>query len=403
MKKPNIPENEKERLIALDEYQILDTLQENEFDNITRIASQICETPISLISLVDKDRQWFKSHYGIDTTETPRDVAFCAHAINNKDEIMIVPDSRKDDRFFDNPLVTSKPWVVFYAGVPLVSPGGHALGTLCVVDQIPHQLREDQLQSLKALSDQVINLFELRKANIKLEKNQKHLETRNKELEQFAYVVSHDIKSPLANIISFTELFKEQYSRDMDETGITYIDYIQQSSFKLKALVDGILSYYRGDQLLPTRLEDVFLPAFFQSIVELLQLPVQDLHITYPKEACSVRVNKTAIEQIFMNLITNAIKYNNKEKILIDITFRQDENFYYFTVTDNGIGIKPESRDKIFELFKILDTRDRFGDYGTGIGLATVKKLVQNNGGSITVQSVINEKTVFWFSIKRFN
>lgn len=401
MKLPDIPKNESKRLEALEEYQILDTLPEKEFDNITLIASQICQTPVSLISLVDSRRQWFKSHHGTDATETPRDVAFCAHAINNANEIFVVPDSRKDERFWDNPLVTGTPHVIFYTGVPLVSPQGFALGTLCVIDQAPKQLNDDQLRSLSALAEQTINLFELHKTNLQLSKMKALLESRNKELEQFAYIVSHDIKSPLANIISFTQLFQEDYAEQLDKTGVQYLQYINQSSFKLKALVDGILAYYRGDQLLPSKQETVNLTSFLESIIELVGIPGHNSQITYPTNAPSVSVNKVALEQIFINLINNAIKYNNKEKILIDITFKEDERFYYFTVSDNGIGIRKESLDKIFELFKILDTKDRFGDYGTGIGLATVKKLVENNGGTITVQSVVNESTVFWFSLKK--
>lgn len=401
MKLPDIPLNESERIHALEEYQILDTLPEKEFDNITCIASQICETPVSLISLIDSKRQWFKSHHGSLATETPRDVAFCAHAINRAHEIFIIPDSRNDERFLDNPLVLGEPHVIFYAGVPLVSPDGFVLGTLCVTDETPRQLSSEQLQSLKSLAEQTISLFELRKANLELAKAKQILENRNKELNQFAYIVSHDLKSPLANIIASAELFYSEYKNKMDPEGLKLQSYIKTSAQKLKALIDGILAYYRGDQLLPSKLQTINFPEFLQSIIELVSLPKNDCKISFPKEKNSIKVNSSALEQIFLNLISNAIKYNNKEHIIIDITFKQDERFYYFTVTDNGIGIRSESIEKIFELFKILDIQDRFGDYGTGIGLATVKKLVENNGGAISVQSVINESTTFWFSLRK--
>ena len=161
MQKPIIRTNELDRIEELNSYGILDSMPEKDYDNLTWLAAQICGTPISLISLIDPTRQWFKSHHGLDATETPRELAFCAHAINAPNEILIVPDSREDERFSDNPLVTGDPHVIFYAGMPLVSSNGHPLGTLCVIDNVPNSLSVDQIESLKALSQQVVRLMEL--------------------------------------------------------------------------------------------------------------------------------------------------------------------------------------------------------------------------------------------------
>ncbi len=170
MIKPSIPRKEKERLASLESYKILDTLPEEEYDQITGIASQICDTPVSLISLIDTNRQWFKSHHGLDMAETPRELAFCAHAINKPQELLIVPDAREDIRFEDNPLVTNDPNMVFYAGVPLTNSEGHSLGTLCVIDHKPKKLRTDQEDALKALGLQVVKLMELRQKNYQINK-----------------------------------------------------------------------------------------------------------------------------------------------------------------------------------------------------------------------------------------
>ena len=145
-----VPADEVARLAALQRYQILDTLPEAEYDDLTLLASQICQTPISLVSLVDSQRQWFKSHHGLDIEETPRAISFCAHAIRGR-TLLEVPDAALDERFSDNVFVTDAPHVRFYAGAPLITPDGLALGTLCVVDYKPRQLTPAQRAALDAL------------------------------------------------------------------------------------------------------------------------------------------------------------------------------------------------------------------------------------------------------------
>jgi len=156
-----LPTNESQRLQALEAYHVLDTLPEQDFDDLTQLAAHICQTPIALISLIDDHRQWFKSKVGITASETPRDIAFCAHAILEK-EIFEIPDASEDPRFADNPLVTQDPKIRFYAGTPLHTPEGQNIGTLCVIDRQPRTLTTGQQQALQALSRQVIAQLELR-------------------------------------------------------------------------------------------------------------------------------------------------------------------------------------------------------------------------------------------------
>jgi GAF domain-containing protein len=154
------------RVAVLQRYAILDTEPEQAFDDLTLLASYICKTPIALISLVDEDRQWFKSKIGISMSETPRQVAFCSVAIQHPD-VLVVPDTLQDERFRDNPLVVSEPRIRFYAGAPLINEEGYALGTLCVIDQSPRQMSPDQKEALQALSRLVLAQLEFRR-NLRL-------------------------------------------------------------------------------------------------------------------------------------------------------------------------------------------------------------------------------------------
>jgi GAF domain-containing protein len=178
-----IPANEAKRLKVLWQYEVLDTVPEEMFDDLTELAAHICEAPIGLISLIDEKRQWFKSKVGVAVAETPREVSFCAHAITQTG-LFIVPDAAADPRFASNPMVTAGPRIRFYAGAPLVTPDGYALGTLCVVDKVPRELRPDQKQALAILARHVVSQLELRRRSrellsVRQEKDKAQAEVRD--------------------------------------------------------------------------------------------------------------------------------------------------------------------------------------------------------------------------------
>lgn len=163
------PADEIERLAALRQYEILDSGSETAFDDLALLAAHICGTPIALVSLIDEQRQWFKARVGLDVEQTPRDVAFCAHAIHGR-EVMVVEDAQADERFDDNPLVTSEPAIRFYAGAPLITDDGYAIGTLCALDRRPRTLTPEQVHVLSILARAVVTQLELRRNTRKLER-----------------------------------------------------------------------------------------------------------------------------------------------------------------------------------------------------------------------------------------
>ncbi|MDG5491919.1 GAF domain-containing sensor histidine kinase [Psychroserpens sp. SPM9] len=395
MQSPKFPKNELQRLNAVKSYAILDSLPEKDYDKITKLIATICEVPIALITVLDQDRNYFKSHYGIPFNESPRDISFCGHAIL-EDDLLIVPDARQDSRFKGNPLITSLQ-AIFYAGVPLINPEGYSLGTICVFDHKPRQLNNTQIEALKTLGEQVVNLFELRKKNAVLEKATLELEKRNQQLKTFASHVSHDLKSPLANIISLTNLLRDDNTEQLSEDSNEYLNYIEESTTVLKDYIDGILLYYKSDELLKSNYEDVSLDELSEDLKQIL-IGKNDRFI-FPENTVIKSINKSALSQILINLIDNALKYNDKPERLVTLTYDSDLFNHIFSVSDNGIGIPQDKQQYIFEIFKTI--KNDYGKSSTGIGLSTVKNLVEKLGGEISVSSKTGQGSTFHFTLAK--
>jgi len=401
MLRPAIPKNEIQRLKALQEANILYTPTEEEFDNITKLASFICKTPVSLISLVGEHEQWFKSKYGTDLCTSDRDISFCSHAILQPDELMEVKDTRLDNRFEDNPFVIAeKDPIIYYAGMPLKDYNNMVLGTLCVIDTKPNQLEQEQKNALKSLAKQVEILLELKRKNDYLENIKKQLNEHNAMLKDFAGVVSHDMKMPLANMIITADILKAKFGEKIGEEGLSYLKNLKQAGLRLSGYINGILDHYESDKIAASKNEEFDVHHLLEEIIDLLNI-TEDCVINLPEDNIIISSNRAALEQIFLNLLGNSLKYNDKPKILIDIEFSQNPDFYYFSIKDNGIGIPKEKENDIFKLFTTVAKSDRAGNKGNGIGLSTVKRLVSNLGGNLKVKSELGKGTRFNFSIKR--
>ncbi len=394
-----LPENEEDRLAALKSYNILDTGEEEDFDQLTTLASAICQTPIALISLIDDKRQWFKSHPGVPITETPKEISFCAHAIAEH-EIMVINDATQDERFAANPLVTGDTKVIFYAGVPLVNEDGFALGTLCVIDHEQKELTDMQTASLKILARQVVDKLELRRKMVKLEKANQELRDANMFIQKFASMAAHDIKNPLSSISLTSQALKVRLDKLGDEGCVRLIDLNISSTKRLLTLLDEMLAYSKAPSLLLTKKERSYLNDLFTHVMELVNVP-DGFEINTPAESYQVNLSPVAFEQIFINLLSNAIRYNDKAKGVVNIRFNQDEDYYRFEVEDNGIGIAKQFHDKIFTEDYTLKLTDRYNKKGTGIGLSTVSELVKALGGSIHVKSVEGIGSTFFVTIKK--
>ncbi len=240
-----LPPNEAARLKALDDLAILDTEPEEVFDRITRLASYLLGVPIVLISLVDEERQWFKSRRGLDASETHRDLAFCSHAILS-DKLFVVPDATADERFAQNPLVTGAPDIRFYAGAPLTIRDGIRLGTLCAIDTEPRVLDDEQVQALQDLAAVVVDELALRQSlrlaastSTELERQAIGLRSANHALEQFAFTASHDLRAPLKKLVNLADIAMLD---TRDDALRPLLEPIQASAFELERVVSDLAS-----------------------------------------------------------------------------------------------------------------------------------------------------------------
>ncbi|WP_222933154.1 GAF domain-containing protein [Fulvivirga aurantia] len=233
-------QNENSRLDELKSYNILDTVPDKELDEIVEIASAICDTPVSLISLVDDERQWFKANVGFDKNQTPRSQAFCQHALNKPHEILVVSDPVNDDRFRDNPLVTGEPFIRFYAGAPLETPNGHVLGTLCVIDNKPREISENQKKALGLLANKVMSYLNDRKLLDEQSKRLNLTATRLKKITDQAPGALFQFEMALNGTVSFrfisngiSRLHPELDPQHLMEKPLHILDYVHPQDIRV--------------------------------------------------------------------------------------------------------------------------------------------------------------------------
>lgn len=396
-----VPPNEKERVAALKRYNILDTLPQEEFDDVAKLVSYICEVPMAHVSFMDENRLWFKSRVGFDAVEVPREITFCQYAIMDT-ETMEIPDTFENETFKDDPNVKGGFGVRFYAGIPITTPDGYNIGTICAFDHIPKKLNKEQKTALTTLAKHIVALLELGNKNIELDRQTKIAERAVKAKDSFLANMSHEIRTPLNAITGFTDLLAQ--SR-LTEGQQGYVNSIQMAGENLMYIINDILDLSKIESgKLNIEAAPFNIKATLKHVYDLLKVKVPDaieFNLFLDADMPEIVVgDKARMNQIMVNLAGNAIKFTHEGDITISVKKIEETDEKYrlrFSVKDTGIGIGKDKLKSIFERFTQAEdsTTREYG--GTGLGLNIVKQLVELQGGEISVKSEEGRGSEFYF------
>lgn len=382
---------EERRVNALKSYDILDTTPDQDFDDVTLMATQICDTPISFISLLDEDTQWFKSSQGAgNILSTPRSESICDTAIKTPNEITIIEDARNEEKFYNNKFVKSPYNLVFYASVPLLTPEGLPIGTICVADKKPRKLTIKQKNALKSLSRQVMIALEIRQNKRQLEQSLKALVYKNAALEGFTDDSVSDMRSPLNTISLISELTRKKYANSLNEKDTEYLNMIENSTNKVLNMLNNIKEFHDNLDLIIHKREFFFMNELLASVKNQF---TKDLNrIKIQTDIIKVFSNKAVINKILSEIITNAIERTSL-KDDITIKFEQIKNNLCFTVTDSGDLLKDNDLNLSNENY--LDKKYNL-DF-----ISTVKILIHSLGGTFEIKHLDKKTNVIKFSISK--
>lgn len=388
MQSAPLPFDEEARLAKLRSYDILDTLDEKEYDDIVRLVAQICETPMANVSFVDRDRQWFKSVVGLEDRQTPREVAFCGHTILG-DKLLVVPDAKADERFFDNPLVIRIPGIRFYAGMPLITPDGYRLGALCAIDSVPRSLTPEQLQALETLSHHVVNLLELRAQRRSLEELS-GLKTR------MMAIMAHDLRSPMAAVASAITLLNDE-ELSVEDRGAVMRE-LGQLLDSTQYLIDNVVSWASGEIRgpVPAVLDVVDLRELSEELVDSLSdgFAAKGNRLTaHVNGAGTVESDRNVLLFVLRNLLVNANKFTAGGEI--ELAAEETGTEVSLSVRDKGIGMSPAEVEGLFD-WRVRSTRSgTSGEKGSGLALLLCQDMAARIGATLHAESTEGAGTTF--------
>jgi len=393
------PVIEAQRIAALYRYEVLDSPPEVEFDEVVALLAAICQVPMAAISLVDTARQWFKATVGVGLRATPRDVSFCQWTVEQT-ELLVVEDARTDARFADSPLVTDGPKIRFYAGVPLVTHDGLAIGALCAFDREPRELTSQQHDAMRVLGRHVIGMLEqqrqaklLREAAVALEEQRRAANVAGEAKSTFLGNMSHELRTPMNGVISATELL---LGTNLDAWQRDDVMTIQNCARGLVAILNDVLDVAKIESgSLTIEKQPVELRVLVKDAVAMLRASALAKNISLeaffdPDVPARVLGDTLRLRQVLVNLVGNALKFTERGCVSIHVRRASRPgaacDLVEITVIDTGIGIPVDKREAIFQKFVQAEasTTRRFS--GTGLGLAIVRDLLDAMAGTVRVE-----------------
>ena len=374
-----------DRVKQLRNLNILDTPEEEIFNEIVKTASVVCEAPISLITLLDEERQWFKAKYGTEVTETPIEIAFCRHTIVEETGQLAIEDLLSDARFQHNPFVTNDPNLRSYLGISITSPQNERIGTVCVFDQKERTFTDKQIAALKALAKYTSKLIEDKLRIRMIEERNETLQLLNKSLESFAYMVAHDVKAPIRTINGYSNLILAKMPENLGPEIEQYLGFIYQSSKSLGNLVDNMLEYARQIQVNSKEFEEFKLREVIEDTIYTLDPDKKELTYDIHVNGMKMFSSKNILRQVIQNIVSNSIKYRDKIKEIQQLKVTADRigTCYRIQFEDNGIGMSEKRLNEVFQLFE----KDHRHQFSTGVGFSVIQELLKKIDGEIKVDS----------------
>lgn len=375
--KPIIPSSDEERLKALHRYEILNTPPEGAFNRIAALAAKLFKTPIALISLVDKERVFFKANVGLPGVKSEeRGVSLCSLAVLQEDPV-VFENAEEEPCLLANPNVAGAFGLKFYAGAPLITADGFSIGTICVIDKAPRKFSQSDKEMLQDLASIVMDEIEIRISSIRAIRGQNDL----------LHIAVHDLKNPLSNIQALAELLSVSKDEHFKEKSVGLI---QESAVKMVSLIERLVKLSQiEDSGFALDLQQVNAGELAKGIIKNNQFMAQkkgQVLSLYMESPAIAIMDKEWMREVFDNLINNAIKYSPEGKA-IDVLLKADEKGFYFEVKDQGLGFNEDDKAKAFKKFSKLSSRPTGGETSSGLGLSIVKKLVELHEGTVSLES----------------